>query len=158
MDLSKAFEFLRYGLCGLSLGIAYGSETPADVATWLLIATSVSLSLLTGIETYVIPIKSPEGSKLGWASSPYRYQSANNNLAIGLVAILLLLTNQPPTAMASVASVSVIFFALNGILHTLEGFRGEGTRAQSRFNILFRGVPSLALLLGCLPLLAQLFG
>lgn len=153
----KFLEFGRMGLCAMFFYFAYSAKVEGDMqglAFWLVLATCGALSLLTAIETYLGKGKSNDN--LGWEDSPYRYQSANNNMATALVGLGSLAMGLSPESLGAISAVSVLFFTFNGVNHAMSGLNKNLTIKQKTFNLTQRSGPALLLFFASLPLLENL--
>ena len=89
--------------------------------TWLVALVVVPLTGLTALETFVAGAASAV-SKARIIGSAYQIQSAMNNLAIALTAVVVLVWHWGETAQVTISLVALIFFALSSMNHAWDYF------------------------------------
>jgi len=149
-------EVIRIGLCTVCFYFAYSGYAANDAsstALWLVLASCGALSLVTALETY---FSGGATNKLGWANSPYRFQSANNNLATGIVGLGGLIIGLNPQSLVPVAAVSILFFTINGINHAMSARDPSLSPRQKFVNLFQRFAVAIFLFAASIPLFVRL--
>ncbi len=112
--MTKLLEALRILLVAIGFFMAYW--IPNHAVFWLLALVFLPLTGLTAIESLFFSKKAALAK--GWKEgSPYQTQSALNNLATALAAVIALLFHFNPQAQAAICLVALLFFGLSSLNH-----------------------------------------
>lgn len=149
----KLFEIIRNGCAGIGFYLAYihyfNSEYHAALHI-LLILLIIPLAGLTGLESVLFSDAAARAK--GWdTGSPYQIQSGINNIAIAITAIIILYFKWNVYADLSMLFVTLIFFSLSAINHTVSFFKQE----NKKFIHLLRPICALLMVLASLPIIIK---
>ena len=144
----KILEVMRIILSIIGFWVAY-SKPGNQGLIWLLGLVIIPLTGLTGIESLLFS-KSAALIKGRTVGSAYQIQSAFNNLATAITAIIVLVFKFDIQAQITICLVALIFFTFSSLNHAREYFFEE----KPAIN-LQRVIVTLLLLAGSLPLLIK---
>lgn len=115
MNITKLLEWTRIVLVSLGFLLAYW-RPPSEGAFWLTALMVIPLTGLTAIESLFFTNKAAKAKQ--WTEgSPYQIQSAMNNLATALTAMVILVLRFNQAAQVTVCLVALFFFALSSLNH-----------------------------------------
>lgn len=145
--LATVMEWLRP--IGIAIGLAVVYGIGADAATQFHILAPIVVLLVAGTTAFEsLWLGEVASEKIGYAANrAYQIQSALNNLALAVVALVVLVLNWGLHAEAAVVLVLLTFFVLSACNHLRTAIR-EGNR---KITNLLRPVMALLLLAAVLP-------
>jgi hypothetical protein len=138
---------------GVALGIFFAflwGNNPVEQFNILTVFTITFLAGLTGIESLFFGKKASESTGYQGGRG-YQRQSAANNLALGVSALLAYFMAWGLYASAALMSVLLIFFSLSAINHTYSAVK-EGNK---NFKSYLRPILTILLLVLVLPFMIQ---
>lgn len=149
--MAKLFEWSRFIIIivGAFLIEYFFGNDPILTLHYLMPVIVLSLSGLTGIEGLFFNKQS--ALSLGRQPSPYQYQSAMNNLTVGIMGLIVFLANWGQYADAAMLMTTLLFITLSGAVHTWEAFKMGNRNLKN----MMRGIWCVALLALCVPILIK---
>ena len=146
MSVIKIFESIRVILAFLGFYFAY-SSAPTAALFWLVALMVIPLSGLTAIESLLFGKRSA-ASKQRETNSDYQTQSALNNLATAVTAVIILIMHWGRQAQLTIVLCALLFFFFSSLKHAVEYFRDKKNLIH-----LQRFVLSMALVLASAPIM-----
>ncbi len=121
--MTRFIEYLRITLVTLAFFMAY-TVPVANALFWLVALMVLPLTGLTAIESLFFS-KQAASDKQWQQGSPYQIQSALNNLATALTAIVVLAFKLGQQAQLTICLVALFFFALSSLNHLRDYIIGK---------------------------------
>ena len=147
-QIIKLFEIMRIVCCALGFFVAY-STIPAIGLSWLVGLFVIPVTGLTALESLLFA-KQAAAIKGREQGSDYQQQSALNNLATAVAAVVVLVGHLDVGAKIAVILVALLFFGFSSIKHIYEYFIDKKSSVH-----LHRFILTILLWTGSLPILFQ---
>jgi hypothetical protein len=154
-QLVKGFEILRIVLSALGFYLAYSETSHTQALFWIIALVIIPLSGLTGLESLLF--SSAAAKQKGREVSPYQIQSAMNNLAVAITAIIILILNWGAQAKITIIAVSLVFFLLSAVQHAREAIQLKQQQSEKQKIHWQRVILSIILCAAIAPLLYPFF-
>ena len=143
----RIMEWLRWSFVAVGFYIAY-QNLNANSIFWLCCMVMLPLTGFTALESLFLTQASAE-YKNRETGSAYQIQSAFNNLATALTAVIATVFSLGNTAQLTVCLVAMLFFSLSSINHLIEFIKEKETKHH-----LVRFLSTLILLGFSIPIIA----
>mgnify|MGYP003638999625 CR=1 FL=1 len=151
MNIPKFVETTRLVMVIFAFTIMNSVNNNAvEMLHFLVLWMIVPLAGLTGLEGMFFSRVTAQSAGRA-INNPYQKQSAANNLALAITALIVWVMNWGVTADATIMIATLCFFSISACVHTWEAIKLKNYRLKN----LFRPIWTLALLGVCLPVLIE---